>query len=209
MLRIVEKPASDPVSLEEAKAQLRISASDTSNDVVIQGLIPTATRLVQALVQRVFVSQTMEWVLPGWRSELCIPIAPVSKDGIKSINYVDWATQTQMTLDPSLYVVQTVGDGIIKVFPKFATIWPIVFSFSPEPVVINFVAGYKDQADLPPNVKTAILLQIRHLYSLGEFNAALRKETEFGLGETQYQLTPETAGLIPGAVNALMLSEVW
>jgi uncharacterized phiE125 gp8 family phage protein len=209
MLRIVEKPTSDPVTLDEAKAQLRIKSSDTSNDVLIQGLIPAATRLVQALVQRVFVSQTLEWVLPDWRPELCIPIAPVAKDGVKSIKYVDLSTETQLTLDPSLYVVQTVGDGIIKIFPKFATIWPIVFSFSPEPVVINFVAGYQDAADLPANVKVAILLQIRHLYSLGEFNAALRKETEFGIGETQYQLTPETAGLIPDAVNALMLSEVW
>jgi uncharacterized phiE125 gp8 family phage protein len=208
MLRIVERPASEPVTLDEAKAQLRISATDTGNDVLIQGLIPTATKIVQSLVQRVFVSRTMEWVLPGWRPELCIPIAPVSKDDIKSIKYVDWTTQAQMTLDPSLYVVQTVGDGV-KIFPKFATIWPIVFPCSPEPVVINFVAGYKDQAGLPANVKTAILLQIRHLYSLGEFNAALRKETEFGVGETQYQLTPETAGLIPGAVNALMLDEVW
>jgi uncharacterized phiE125 gp8 family phage protein len=209
MLRIVEKPASDPVSLAEAKAQLRIPASDTSNDVVIQGLIPAATRLVQSLVQRVFVSQTLEWVLPGWRSELCIPVAPVKNDAIHSIKYVDWTTETQMTLDPSLYIVQTVGDGVVKIFPKFATIWPIVFSFSPEPVVINFTAGYEDPADLPGNVKAAILPQIRHLYSLGEFNAALRKDSAYGLGEKQFQLTPETAGLIPAAVNSLMLSEVW
>jgi hypothetical protein len=85
----------------------------------------------------------------------------------------------------------------------------MVFPLSPEPVVVNFTAGYQDPVDLPANVKAAILLQIRHLYSLGEFNAALRKDSIYGLGEKQFQLTPETAGLIPQAVNNLMLPEVW
>ena len=64
MLRVVTPPASFPVSLAEAKAQLR--ATDDSNDVLIQALIPAATKFCQSLVQKVFVAQTMEWVLPGW-----------------------------------------------------------------------------------------------------------------------------------------------
>jgi len=207
MLRIVQKPASDPVSLAEAKGQLRVS--DASNDVLISALIPAATRLVQSLVQRVFVSQVMEWVLPGWRPELCIPIAPVDKAAITSIKYVDWATQAQLTLDPSLYVVQTVGDGVVRIFPKYGAIWPLVFAFSPEPVLVRFTAGYQDPADLPATVKAAILLQIRHLYSLGEVNLALRRDLVIGLGEKQWQASPDTAGLIPDAVRTLILSEVW
>jgi uncharacterized phiE125 gp8 family phage protein len=206
MLRIVDKPTTDPVSLAEARAQLRVA--DTSNDLVIKALIPAATRIVQSLVQRAFVSQTLEWVLPHWRVALDIPVAPVVAAGINSIKYVDWITQTQQTLDPSLYVVQTVGESV-RIIPKFGTIWPIVFSFAPEPVVINFDAGYEDPADLPDNVKVAIMLEIRHLYSLGETNPTLRKDTVFGLGEKQFQLTPDTATLIPNAVRDLVLSEVW
>jgi uncharacterized phiE125 gp8 family phage protein len=107
MLRIVDKASTDSVSLAEAKAQLRVT--DTSNDVLIKALIPAATNFVQSLVQHVFVSQTLEWVLSCWRDELCIPVAPVTKDGIASIKYVDWVTQSQHTLDPALYVVQTSG----------------------------------------------------------------------------------------------------
>src|SRR5882757_6825137 len=105
MLRIIDKASADPVSLAEAKAQLRVT--DSSNDVLIKALIPAATNFVQSLVQRVFVSQTLEWVLPCWRDELGIPIAPVTKDDVASIKYVDWVTQSQQTLDPSLYIVQT------------------------------------------------------------------------------------------------------
>jgi uncharacterized phiE125 gp8 family phage protein len=206
MLRIIDKASADPVSLAEAKAQLRVS--DSSNDVLIKALIPAATNFVQSLVQRVFVSQTMEWVLPCWRDELGIPIAPVTKDDVASIKYVDWVTQSQKTLDPSLYVVQTRGDSV-AIFPKFGTIWPLVFSFSPEPIVIQFDAGHDDPTDLPGNVKVAILLQLRHLYNMGEVNLTLRKDTVFGLGEKQFQLTPEITTLIPDVVKNLVLDQVW
>jgi uncharacterized phiE125 gp8 family phage protein len=110
MLRIVTPPASYPVTLAEAKAQLR--ATDTSNDVMITALIPAATKFCQSLVQRVFVLQTLEWVLPCWRDCLEIPIAPVLADQITSIKYVDWVSQAQQTLASSAYVVQTRGDSV-------------------------------------------------------------------------------------------------
>jgi hypothetical protein len=66
------------------------------------------------------------------------------------------------------------------------TIWPLAFSPSAEPIVIKFEAGYDDLSDLPGNVKVAILLQLRHLYSLGEVNLTLRKDTVFGVGEQQF-----------------------
>src|SRR4051812_49895106 len=113
-LRIVDAATSDPVSLAEAKAQLRVS--DTSSDLVIKGLIPAATKFVQSIVQRVFMQQTLEWVLPCWRAELCIPVAPVVAAGIKSIKYVDWVSQTQQTLAPADYVVQPRGPSV-AIFP--------------------------------------------------------------------------------------------
>jgi uncharacterized phiE125 gp8 family phage protein len=206
MLRIVDRASTDPVSLAEAKAQLRVT--DSSNDVLIEALIPAATRFVQSLVQRVFVSQTLEWVLPCWRDELCIPIAPVTKEGVTSITFVDWTTQSQQSLDPSLYVVQTRGDSV-AIFPRFGTIWPLVFSHSAEPIVIRFDAGHDDPSDIPENVRVAILLQLRHLYSLGEVNLTLRKDTVFGVGEQQFQLTPEITTLIPDVVKNLVLDQVW
>src|SRR4051812_10686600 len=113
-LRIVDPATDSPVTLAEAKAQLRVT--DASNDLVIKGLIPAATKFVQSTVQRVFMQQTLEWVLTCWRSELCIPVAPVVAAGIKSIKYVDWTTQTQQTLDPADYVVQPRGPSV-AIFP--------------------------------------------------------------------------------------------
>src|SRR5262245_1134282 len=122
MLRIVTPPANYPITLAEAKAQLR--ATDSSNDTIIQGLIPAATKFCQSLVQKVFVLQTMEWVMPCWREDMRMPIAPVLADGVASIKYVDWASQAQQTLDPSRYVVQTIGGPSVRLMPAFGSIWP-------------------------------------------------------------------------------------
>ena len=206
MLRLVDRPSSYPVSLAEAKAQLRVTS--TSSDALINGLIAAATAHCETLVQRAFVPRTFEWVLPCWRAELCIPIAPVVAAGITSIKYVEWASQSQQTLDKTAYVVQTRGDSV-AIIPKFGTFWPLVFTHAAEPIVIQFDAGYDDIGDLPGNVKAAILLQLRHLYSLGETNLALSSETVFGVGQKQYAASADLASVIPDAVRQLMLAEVW
>lgn len=206
MLRISQRPAGYPVSLDEAKAQLRITG--TADDALINGLIGAATVHCEALVQRAFVPRTFQWVLAHWRHVIEIPIAPVAAAGVTSIKYVDWASEAQQTLDQAAYVVQTKGDSV-RIFAKFGTCWPVLFSNAPEPIVIEFDAGYEDIDDLPPNVKAAILLQIRHLYSLGARDPGLIKDSTIGVSELGWQSSADVAKMIPDAVVSLMLAEVW
>lgn len=206
-LRLVDKPTTYPVTLAEAKAQLRITNS--SNDALIQGLIAAATRHCETLVQRVFAQRSFEWILPCWRQELCIPIAPVAASDVTSVKYVDWVSQAQQTLDKSAYVVQTRSGDSVAIIPKFGTVWPLSFSFAAEPIVVAFDAGYENISDVPPNVKAAILLQLRHLYSLGERNPGLVKDSVIGVGEKGWQASADVANIIPNAVTQLMLAEVW
>lgn len=206
MLRTIDAPAGDPVSLADAKAQLRIT--DTSQDDLITALIAAATIEAQNVVQRRFMTQTLEYVLQRWQPRIRIPVAPVTKDGINSIKYVDWTTQQQQTLDPSLYVVQSDGDSV-SIIPAFATIWPIVYSFSPEPIVIQFAAGGADATAVPANVKQAILLGVRNLYSLGERSPFLRRDDVAGVGGQQWEMMPGTDKLLPDAALRLLMAEVW
>jgi uncharacterized phiE125 gp8 family phage protein len=205
-LRVVNAAESDPVTLDQAKAQLRIT--DASQDDLIAGLIAAATISAETLVQRFFMKRTVEWVLPAWRYPIALPIAPVAADGVNSIGYVDWSTAQQQTLDASLYVVQTRGPSV-RIVPKYQVIWPIIFAYAPEPVVINFDAGYTDADSVPKNVKSAILLTLRHLYSLGERSIFLKRDSVFGVGDKNYQVDPGAVDLLPGAARALLLSEVW
>ena len=191
MLRTVTKADADPVSLEEAKRHLRVDFDD--DDVLIGDLVKAATLQAQSLCQRRFVTQTVEWVLDGWRPRLCPPIAPVTKDGVKSITYVDWTTQQPAVLDPSLYVVRTARESV-EIYPAFGTIWPLVFPFSPEPVVVKFEVGTA-QADVPSNVKAAIKLIVGHLYDN-------RQSVVVDSSRVQ-------AIELPQGVQSLLLSEDW
>jgi uncharacterized phiE125 gp8 family phage protein len=191
MLRTVTPASADPISLAEAKAHLRIDFAD--DDDLITALISAATMQAQALVQRRFVTQTVEWVLDGWRPRICLPIAPVAKDGVKSIKYIDWVDQQQITLDPSRYVVQTDRDSV-SIIPTFATIWPIVFPYSPEPIVIQFDVGVAP-ADVAPNIKAAVKLIVAHLYEN-------RQSVVVDASRVQ-------AIQLPQGVEALLASELW
>src|ERR1700749_3815572 len=144
-LRLITPPASNPVSLDEVRAFLRLT--DTSQDGLITGLLATAVLDVQSDVQRYYVTQTAEWVIDRWQACLRIPIAPVAADGIVSIKYVD-TNNVQQTLDPSLYVVRTSGPTV-NIEPVIGTIWPIL-SIKPasEPIIIRFEAG-TDAKDVP------------------------------------------------------------
>jgi hypothetical protein len=61
--------------------------------------------------------------------------------------------------------------------------------------------GQRERACLCPGIQRAC--------RPGEVNPARRRDSVIGLGEKQFMLTPEIAGLIPDAVRNLMLSEVW
>jgi len=205
MLRTITPAAADPVAYADAKALLRLT--DDSQEAYVTALISAATLSAQAYTQRLFVTQEVEWVMQQWHPVIELPIAPVLKSGVNSIIYTDWVTMATVTLDPSLYVVQTKG-ATVRIFPTFGTIWPIVFPFSPEPIVINFNAG-SDPSLVPNNVKNAILLTVRHLYSLADQNIFVRRDSVAGVGDLYMQVDPGSVTLLPDAASILLDAEIW
>lgn len=207
MLRVVTPAASEPVDLATAKAQLGIPVLDASKDGLINLLISSATRSAEALVQRLFVKQTVEMVRNSWESVVRLPIAPVEPAGVKSLTYVDWVTQAPTVLDAAQYVVRTRGQSV-ELFPSFGNTWPLAFQFAPEPIVIQFEVG-TDADKVPANVKAAILMAVRHQYSLGEQSPFVGRDMVVGIGEKSIAINPAAAELLPDNVRRLLLSEAW
>jgi uncharacterized phiE125 gp8 family phage protein len=191
MLRVITKADADPVSLEEAKKHLRIDYDD--DDDTIAALISAATLQAQSVTQRRFVTQTVEYVLQHWHHPIELPIKPVAKDGVVSITYVDWVTQAPLVLDPSQYVVKTDGETV-SIIRAYSVIWPLVFKFSPEPIVIQFKVGTA-VADVPANVKAAIKLTVGHLYENRQ--DVIIASTRSAIAE------------LPLGAMSLLLSETW
>lgn len=190
MLRTVVAAAATPVSLIDAKQQLYVDHSD--EDALIEGMIAAATLHAQSFTQRLFVNQTVEWVLPGFAPCIKLPVAPVAKDGIVSIKYIDWTTRAEAELDAAKYVAQPCGPTL-KLFPAFGMTWPLVLAHSAEPVVIRFTVG-EAVKDVPANVKTAILMHVAHLY---------RNRESVVVGQ------PGQTVEVPQGALSLLMSEVW
>lgn len=153
------QPASEPVTLEQAKLQCRVDHAD--EDDLITALIKPARELAEHRTGRAFITQTCEWVMPSLDGDkIAFPVAPVQS--ITSITYLD-SNGVEQTLPTSVYALDKTGNGKHYLRLKYGQSWPSVLSQF-DAVKITFVAGYGDAADVPAAVKQWMLLAIALWY---------------------------------------------
>lgn len=149
--------AAVPVSLVEAKAHLRVEHG--SEDSLITRLISAASLHVENRIGRSLVERDITLKCDGFpRKEIRLPRPPVRS--ITSVKYVDGAG-FEITLDPSAYVLLP---SFVECFLGPTRPWPIT-SRSPRSVTVIYKAGYgADPADVPEDIRSAILLLVQHFY---------------------------------------------
>lgn len=204
MLRVVTPPAAMPVSLSDAKSALGIAPADTSKDSRVSGLIATATNQAQSMVQCRFVTQTLEWVLSGWRPVLRLPVAPVVPAGVQSIKFSRGGDA--LPLEAERYVAQSDGPTV-ALRPAAGTYWPMIDCDASEPIVIRFEAGVA-AVDVPAHVATAIMFGVQHLWNLGARDAALTQDAVTGVGSWTYDVGRADA-VLKAQMSGLLLQEAW
>lgn len=162
-------PAEEPVTLEQARLHLKLTADDpTDEDSLIEDVwIPAARRHAEFCTRRSFITQ-------GWRQLLdCFPCRIQLEMGkvqqIDSLVYRDtggtartisWASPSngvQRSTDGTL--VANLDADVAEISPAFGCTWPIAM---PEAgaVAVNYTAGYGDAAAVPEGIKSWILLRI-------------------------------------------------
>ena len=155
----LQTQAAPPVSLADAKAQLRIDNSD--HDDYLTALILRATSLIEAETNRDLRAST--WVWTGRVPDLCMfgipypysayaipdtqhyyrqavymPRFPLAS--VTSIQYYD-VSNTLQTWDSSNYYVMTPDKALGWIQPQFY--WPIQYPFRPDAVQITFTTAQK------------------------------------------------------------------
>lgn len=145
--------AAEPLSLDEAKAWLRVT--DTSEDDLITTLIGAARQMAEKRTNRAFITQTWELVLDGFPActrQIELPIAPLLT--VTSVAYVDTAAASQ-TLNSSLYQVDVVREpGRLVLLPTES--WPDTED-GINKVTITFTAGFGAAATaMPADLITAV-----------------------------------------------------
>jgi len=157
-------PASEPVSLQEAKAHLRVTYSD--DDGLIAEQLSAARQRFEEETYRSVVTQTWDLTLdefPDRDAPLRLPRAPLQS--VTSITYVDTAGVLQ-TLSATRYSVSaTRQPGLIR--PAYGYVWPEARR-QPDAVTVRFVAGYGAAAAVPALIRAAIKLIVGQLYEFRE-----------------------------------------
>lgn len=155
-----QAPASEPISLAEAKLHCRVDADVVDEDGLIADLVKAAREYCETTVFQAFALSSWRLsmdVFPPW--ELEVPLSPLV--AVQSIQYRASEDGLLRTMDPTLYVVDTdARPG--RLTPIWAGYWPTL-RVQTNAVQISFTAGVSP-SDVPARVRQAIRLLVGHWY---------------------------------------------
>lgn len=187
-LKLITPPVAEPVTLAQAKAQLRIDYA--YDDTFIPTLISAAREWVEAYLHRKLFDQTWQRTLdyfPLWYGGTTINPAnfqdwmyysdywqkvmiqlPGQVESVTSITYVLPNGGGTKTLDASSYVFD--GTSIpARLVPSQGMTWPVQALYQPGSVAITYIAGsWGDGITVntcPASIQQAILMLVSHMYN--------------------------------------------
>lgn len=156
--KLITLPASEPITLDEAKSQLRFTSN--AEDALISSFISAARDLCEMETGRALIAQTWEQSRCGFMDEMILGRAPVAS--ITSIKYTD-SNGAEQTLASTEYVLDNASDSFARVVIAPNKSWPAVYP-GINTVRIRYVAGYADAAAIPEALKQWMKLQISHWF---------------------------------------------
>lgn len=156
---LTSPPATDPVSLTEAKAHLRVDASD--EDDLITALIAAASGHLDGhtgILGRCLVTQTWAQRYDGWSRVMRLPFPDISNI---VLTYTD-SDDAEQTVASSLYSVFEDSIGSYLRFSDSFTSPTVGPDYGG--VSAALTAGYGAASAVPAALKAAILLHVGTLY---------------------------------------------
>jgi len=158
-LKLITAATTEPVSLIEAKAHLRVT--DSNSDTLISSLIKTARQHCENFTGRALASQTFELIMDSFPSVIELPMPPVTSliatdCGIK---YKD-SDGVETTLASTEYIFYDSEPAVIV--NAYGKSWPTFIPYPIGAVKVRYVAGYT--TNIPEPIKQAIMLLVGHLY---------------------------------------------
>lgn len=147
-------PATEPVTLAEAKAFLRVD--DGAEDALIATLVAAARLHIEATTGRALLSQSWRVVLDAWPQERAVrmPVSPLI--GITSVTAYDQAggahpiglAQFQTEAAPARLLLPPMVDGMPALRQR-------------QGIEIDYTAGYGAAAgDVPDDLRQALLVLV-------------------------------------------------
>jgi uncharacterized phiE125 gp8 family phage protein len=160
-------PTVEPLSLDEAVRQLQLAVGD--DNAYIQSLISVARDVAENATGRALMSATWLAATCSFPSCNLFSLAVTPASSITSIKYYADGETTLTTLAPSNYIVTTAVSPAVIIFDE-DFIAPALAS-RPDAVQITFMAGAATANLIPPSLKHALRILVRHFYDHPEMMA--------------------------------------
>lgn len=158
-LVLTSGPATEPVTVAEAKAHLRIDGSN--EDTLIASLILTSRLHVEAALGLALITQSWRMLLDAWplTKDIEVPLRP-----LQSIDAVRVWPQTgsATVIDEDDYLADTAS--VPPRLVRTGVVWRQPGRVA-NGIEIDFTAGYGTEAsDVPEPIRQALLLLVSHWY---------------------------------------------
>jgi len=173
-LVLASPPEGYPVTLEDAKAHLRIT--DTSEDSIVEALLQASCDTIENETRRALMAQQWEMHLDQFPTVttygvpyIDLPFPPCLT--VDEIAYRD-SSGGYVAVDPVSYrVALPTGPRAMpaRIWPPNTLYWPQLYSGEMDSVKVTFTAGYLNTPPdagqaFPPALRAAILLMLGDLY---------------------------------------------
>lgn len=159
-LVLVTAPTNETVARQIAKAHFRVDGTD--EDTLIDALLISARTICEDACERSFITTTWKYFVDAFNErEICFPRGKLQS--VTHVKYYDVDGNLQ-TLDSGSYQVDTQRERGRIVLAKNKS-WPSIDCSKINPIEIQFVAGYGDNAtDVPEPIKLAITQLALHWF---------------------------------------------
>jgi uncharacterized phiE125 gp8 family phage protein len=160
-LQLVSPPTLEPVTLDEAKAHLKVDTTD--DDALIGTLISAARARAEWHTGRAFLTQSWTCLLDAWPCAgwIEIPLPPLQ--AVSTITTYA-ANDAATVLDSSLYQVDAASNPA-RIALKPGVTLPVNLR-ALNAIEIAFTAGYGDaESNVPAQIRAAILELVANAYA--------------------------------------------
>ena len=171
-------PASEPVTLAEARDHCEIIATDTTHDTKLNRFLQAAREKLEDDSGMACVTQTYTVSMTEFPVDGVVDIAIRPIQSITSITYYDSA-DAQQTLATTEYVLDTQRREVRLAYNKS---WPVITPRH-NGIVITLQAGFGTAANVPAIMKQAILLLTGNAFANRDMtqNSVIQKQVDYQL----------------------------
>jgi uncharacterized phiE125 gp8 family phage protein len=159
---IVTPPAVEPISVDEAKQQLRILRTLTAAETTeLEDKIKAARLRVERYLQRALITQTWDVYFDCWSECMEIPYPPLAS--VSSVKYFDLDGVEQTWNTNQYWVVTDKHPGFIV--RRYETTFPELQYGRPSAIVARAVVGYgASGSDVPEDINDGIKTVLTDLW---------------------------------------------